>query len=175
MRSKRLISIGAGCICASGAAHAAQTVNFTYDALGRLVQSQIQSGPESGVTQVYQYDPAGNRIQYLVSGATSQTSTTLSMSNNFVNQTVAGTPLTVHFTGSSVYGTVTFTENGVFLGSTWVTDGQASIILEDFPRGVHTITAMYFGDGTHAAQTTSFTIRVQNLNWLPAVMELLSN
>jgi hypothetical protein len=43
-----------------------------------------------------------------------------------------GTPLAVNFSGSSVSGTVTFTENGVFLGSTWVASGQASIIFEDF-------------------------------------------
>jgi hypothetical protein len=42
-----------------------------------------------------------------------------------------------------------------------------------FPKGVHNITAIYSGDGRHAAQTINFTIKVQNLNWLPAVLELL--
>jgi len=175
MRSNGLIAFGAGCICASGAAYAAQTVNFTYDALGRLIQSQIQSGAGSGVIQGFLYDAAGNRTQYQVSGATGQTSVTLSMSNTVVNQTLAGTPLTVNFSGSSVSGTVTFTENGVFLGSTWVDNGQASIIFEGFPKGVHTITVSYLGDGTHAAQALNFTIKVQDLSWLPAVLQLLQN
>jgi hypothetical protein len=78
----------------------------------------------------------------------------------------------VSFTGSSVGGTVTFTENGVFLGSTSVANGEASIILEGYPKGVHTITASYSGDATHVAQTATFTIRVQDPR-LPAVLDLL--
>jgi hypothetical protein len=127
------------------------------------------------MSQVFVYDAAGNRVQYQVSGSISGTPVTLSMGNTVVNQTVMGTPLTVTFSGSSVSGTVTFTENGVFLGSTWVANGQASVIFEDLPKGVHTITVAYSGDGTHAAKTMTFTIKVQDLSWLPAVLELLSN
>jgi hypothetical protein len=79
----------------------------------------------------------------------------------------------VHVSASSSSGTVTFSENGVFLGSAWVIDGQGSIFLEGFANGVHSITATYSGDGTHAAQTTTFTIKVQDLRWLPAVLDLL--
>jgi len=175
MTSVKWIAIGVCCLWAAGAANSSQTVAYTYDALGRLKQAQVQSGPEAGTLQVFTLDPAGNRINYPVSGATTPASITASMTSTVINQTVMGTPLTVNFSGTAVGGTVSFYENGVFLGSTWVANGQASIILEDFPRGTHTITVNYSGDGTHAAQTTTFTIRVASLSWLPAVLELLLN
>jgi len=175
MKSVMGIAVATGCLCVAGVANASQTVAYTYDALGRLKQSQVQSGPEAGTLQVFTLDPAGNRTNYSVSGATTPASITASMTSTVINQTVAGTPLTVNFSGTSVGGTVTFYENGVYLGSTWVANGQASIILEDFPQGTHTITVNYSGDGTHAAQTTTFTIRVSNLSWLPAVLQLLLN
>jgi hypothetical protein len=167
------IALGTWGMGTTAPAHAQETVNFSYDALGRLTKSQIQSGPESGVTESYSFDPAGNRTQYQVTGSTSPAAVTLSMSSTTVNQNTAGTPLTVFFTGSSVSGTVSFTENGVLLGSTWVANGAASVILVGFSKGVHTITATYSGDGTHAAQTINFTIKVQDLRWLPAVLDLL--
>jgi YD repeat-containing protein len=173
MRLPWWVALGAWCVGATATAYAQETVTFAYDPLGRLTGSQIQSGPESGLTESYSYDPAGNRTQYQVSGSTPPTPVTISMSNTTVNQIPGGTPLTVSFTGSSVSGTVSFTENGMFLGSTWVANGVASIILVGFPKGVHNITAIYSGDGRHAAQTINFTIKVQNLNWLPAVLDLL--
>jgi len=174
MAQLRLSVTLAAAALACTAAEAAQTVIYAYDALGRLTQTQTQSGAEIGMKQVFAYDAAGNRTHYQVSGSTAGTPVTLSMSNLVINQTLGGTPLTVNF-GGSVDGTVTFTENGVFLGSTWVDGGQASIIFEDFPKGVHTITVAYSGDGTHAAKSMTFTIKVQDLSWLPAVLELLSN
>ena len=55
MKSKTLIAAGAGYMCVSGIALANQTVAYSYDALGRLIQSQVQSGTGSGTTQVFQY------------------------------------------------------------------------------------------------------------------------
>jgi hypothetical protein len=54
-----------------------------------------------------------------------------------------------------------------------VTNGQVSINLQGLPKGAHTITASYSGDGTYAAQTTTFTLKVQDLSWLPAILNLL--
>lgn len=173
MKSKQLLAIGAGWICASGAAHATQTLSYTYDPLGRLTQAQITSGTGSGTTQLFQYDNAGNRQEYTVSGVPGQTPVTLSMTSSIVNVTTVGATLTVNVSNASATGTVTFIENGVFLGSTWVANGQASVIIEGLSNGVHTISATYSGDGTYATQTTTFTIRVQNLSWLPAVLDLL--
>lgn len=171
MMSKPLIAVGMLCLCASGTSYAQQTVTYAYDALGRLIHTQVQSGVEQGVTQAYNYDAAGNRLLYLVSLSTQNT---LSMSGAS-NQTTAGTPLTVSFSGSTVTGTVTFMENGVFLGSTTVANGQASILLEGYSKGTHTIAAIYSGDSIHAAQNVTFTIRVQDFGWLPPILDLLSN
>jgi len=174
MRTKNWISMGAASLfCACGAAYADQTMTYTYDALGRLHTSQITSGAGSGTQQTFNYDPAGNRLSYVVSGVPAQTPVVLGMGNNIVNVTSAGAPLTVSISDSSATGTVDFTENGVFLGSTQVSNGEASVILEGFPNGVHTITATYSGDATHPRQITTFTIHVQNLLWLPAVLQLL--
>lgn len=173
MKSKQWISVGAGCLCASGIAYAGQTVNYTYDALGRLVQAQVQSGPGAGTTEGYSYDAAGNRKQYQVSGAPGQTPVTLSMGNTIVNETSTGATITVNVGSSSASGTLTLTENGVLLGSTWVANGQASVILQGLTKGKQTVTATYSGDDTYAAQTTTFTINVEDLSWLPAVLNLL--
>ena len=45
----------------AGAAHA-QTHTYTYDELGRLIATEIQSGA-SIKHRVYAYDPAGNRLE----------------------------------------------------------------------------------------------------------------
>lgn len=161
------------CLCSMKEALAAQSVSYTYDALGRLVQSTITSGPGNGTVQGYQYDSASNRLQYQVSGVTGQNPVTLNFSRPVVNAIASGVALNLTVAGSSPTGTVTFTENGVFLGSTWVIDGTASIFLEGFALGTHTITVTYSGDGNHAPQTTVLTIKVQNLSWLPAVLDLL--
>lgn len=175
MRSKTSMAVGAACMWVSGAAIAGQTVTYTYDALGRLSQSQVQSGPETGATRTFSYDGAGNRTQYSVTGATGQTPLALTMGNTVVTETSAGATITVDLGASSASGTLTLTENGVFLGSTWVANGQASLILEGYPPGSHTITATYSGDGTYATQITTFTIKVTNVGWLPGVLNLLLN
>ena len=47
MTSVKWIAIGVCCLWA-GAANSSQTVAYTYDALGRLKQAQVRSGPEAG-------------------------------------------------------------------------------------------------------------------------------
>jgi hypothetical protein len=169
MRSKGLIAIGVVCLCASGTGYAQQTVSYTYDALGRLTHTRVVSGTEQGVNQLYNYDAAGNRLLYAIKIATPNT---LSMSSA-VGQTAVGTPLDVNFTGSFLSGVVSFTENGVYLGSTTIVNGQASILLEGYSRGTHVITVTYSGDDVNAGQTVPFTISVQDLGWLPAILKLL--
>lgn len=172
MSSTKAIVMLIAYVCALDATRA-ETTTYSYDAQGRLVQVQTAGGPGSGVTQTYQYDSADNRVQYQVAGSPAQNAVTLSPSGPVVNATSAGVSLTVNVSGSSPSGTVTFTENGVFLGTAWVTGGQASLSLNGFPLGVHSITATYSGDGVNASQTATFSIKVQNLNWLPAVLQLL--
>jgi YD repeat-containing protein len=172
MKSSRAISILAVGICALNGAHAAQTVSYVYDALGRLTVVQIQTGPGNGVTQAYQYDAAGNRLSHQVT-APGQTAVTITVTNPRVNITSTGGVLTVNVAGSAPGGTVTFTEDGVFLGIATVVNGQASITVEGLARGLHAIRATYSGDGTHSPQITTFNIQVQDLSWLPAVLDLL--
>jgi hypothetical protein len=173
MKPKLVIAIGAGCICATGATYASQTVAYTYDALGRLTESQIQSGTGSGTTQIFQYDNAGNRTRYQVSGVTGQTPVTLSMSSPLVNELSTGAAITVKLGAPSASGTLTLTENGQFLGSTWVSGGQGTVVIQGLAKGPQTVTAIYSGDGTYATETTTFTINVRDISWLPAVLNLL--
>jgi hypothetical protein len=172
MRFIRLSATLAASTCAWNVASAAQTVSYTYDALGRLTQVQILGGPGSGTTQTFQYDLAGNRLQQSVT-APGQTPTSLSVASPSVNVSSAGVTLTVNVSGSGAGGTVTFTENGVFLGRASVTNGQATIILQSFPAGAHSITATYSGDGTYQPKISTFSVTVRDLRWLPAVLQLL--
>jgi YD repeat-containing protein len=162
--------------------------SYLYDAAGRRVQkTETASGRllDSMYNQdgrlVLQWEPATlNVTDYIYIGdsliarvSASKTPITLSMSRSVVNVTSTGATLTVDISNPSATGTVTFTENGTFLGSTSVSGGQAIIILEGLSYGGHTITASYLGDGADWAQTTTFTIRAENLSWLPAVLKLL--
>jgi hypothetical protein len=157
----------------ANAAHADQTVKYVYDALGRLTDVQILGGPGNGVLEKYTYDAAGNRLQYSVT-APGQSAVTITVTTPSVNITSAGGVLTVDVSGA-IGGTVTFTENGVFLGIAPVVNGQASITVEDLARGMHSIRATYSGDGAHAPQITTVTVTVRDLRWLPAVLDLLLN
>jgi hypothetical protein len=49
--------------------HAAETVTYTYDALGRLVATAHSGGVNNGLQTGISYDPAGNRSNYSVSGS----------------------------------------------------------------------------------------------------------
>jgi hypothetical protein len=172
MGSLKAVSILAAGIFAAGGAQAAQTVSYVYDALGRLTEVQILGGPGNGVTEGSQYDAAGNRLNYSVT-APGQSTVTLTVTNPRVNISSAGGTLTVNVAGSSPGGTVTFTANGVFLGSAPVINGQASITVEGLVTGMHSIRATYSGDGVNAPQVATFDIKVQDLRWLPAVLHLL--
>lgn len=47
----------------------AETVTYSYDALGRLVRAVHRGGPASGTQVNYEYDKASNRARVLVTGA----------------------------------------------------------------------------------------------------------
>jgi hypothetical protein len=162
------------CSCALGAVHAAETATYTYDVHGRLTHVQASGGPANNVTRAYQYDATDNRTSLVVSGSSSSGTVTITAQGATANTTSVGVSLGVNISGSPApTGMVTFTENGIFLGSAFVYDGQASVLLEGFALGTHTIVAAYSGDGSNAPTTHTFTIKVQNLSWLPAVLEIL--
>lgn len=64
---KKIIS-GAVLLMTPCIAGAQSTTTYTYDALGRLVGSSTDRGPGASTTTI-EYDPAGNRKTYKVSGA----------------------------------------------------------------------------------------------------------
>jgi YD repeat-containing protein len=137
-------------LCVGARAHAAETITFTYDPLGRLTHVQTTGGPSNGVTREYRYDATDNRTQFLLTGAPGFGSVTITPLGSVANVTSVGVTIAVNIIGSPPSGTVTFTENGVFLGTAFVNGGQASINLEGFPAGLHAITATYSGDGANA-------------------------
>jgi hypothetical protein len=140
MRSLRSIALLAACLCMLKPAFSAQSVTYVYDALGRLTNVQITGGPGNGVLQNYQYDAAGNRLQQNVT-APGQTAVVLSVTKPTAIITSSGVTLTVNVSGASAGGTVTFTENGMFIGIAYVVGGQATIGLDSYPTGSHSIRA----------------------------------
>ena len=52
-----------------GAAHAAETITYTYDAQGRLVTVVSSGSVNNGVQSVYAHDAADNRQRVTVTGA----------------------------------------------------------------------------------------------------------
>jgi YD repeat-containing protein len=54
-------------LCAE-AAHASETVNYTYDARGRLVQTAHSGTVNNGLASSYSYDHADNRTNVSVTG-----------------------------------------------------------------------------------------------------------
>jgi YD repeat-containing protein len=164
---RRQISVGllSVSLCVLSTEAFADTANYTYDALGRLKVEQFSSGTSNGIVRTYAYDAAGNRTQ---SG-----SILITAPKTVSNATSAGAEITLKVTGSAT-GKYTFSENGAYLGEAYVTGGVASVFLQGFPLGTHTILASYSEDnGATTLYSFIFTLKVQNLSWLPAVLELL--
>src|SRR5437868_10152292 len=153
MNLGRRLAVLAACLCVLSAARAAQTVTYSYDVFGRLGQVGISGGPGNGVVRTYEYDAAGNRKRYRLTGAAADATVAIAPTSAVANTIAAGVAISVNVSGGSPTGMVTFTEGGVFIGSAMVLDGQASIFLEGFPLGMHTITAAYSGDAVHDPHT----------------------
>ena len=66
--AKALLALSAAAGVA-GAAIAAETLTYRYDARGRLVKVERSGGPKSGAATNYSYDKANNRTNRTVSGA----------------------------------------------------------------------------------------------------------
>lgn len=66
---KKLLLPGAVVLTVPSAGIAAETVTYTYDALGRVVTMDHQDGPNNNVTSTYSYDAADNRTNVTVQGA----------------------------------------------------------------------------------------------------------
>lgn len=66
----RLAALGVvGALLGAAEASAAETVIYSYDALGRLTATTHSGGTNNGMSQQLQYDRAGNRTSYTVAGS----------------------------------------------------------------------------------------------------------
>ena len=61
--------LAAGAAATAGAAMAAETLTYRYDARGRLVKVERSGGPKSGAATSYSYDKADNRTNKTTTGA----------------------------------------------------------------------------------------------------------
>jgi YD repeat-containing protein len=139
-----------------------------YDARGELLAEYTPNGGGKLVEHIYL---GGKRVAQRVS--VQGTATTVIPTQSTLSVSPGGVSLTVDVSGATSGGTVTFMENGVFLGVTTVQAGQATVILEGLSLGPHTITASYSGSAVYAPSIATFTVQVRDLSWLPAVLDLL--
>ena len=58
-----------GALVAPFAAHASETINYTYDKRGRLIGAQHTGSANNGLIVTYTYDAAGNRTRVTTVGA----------------------------------------------------------------------------------------------------------
>lgn len=69
MRYVRIAVLALYALTFTGRALAAETITYTYDARGRLVQVVHSGGPVSGTQVIYTHDAASNRTRVQVIGA----------------------------------------------------------------------------------------------------------
>lgn len=55
-------------VTSNAPAFGAETITYTYDALGRLVKAQNSGTVNNNQVRSFCYDKAGNRIQYVSNG-----------------------------------------------------------------------------------------------------------
>lgn len=66
MRRNRALLLRASALaCVWITASSAETVTYTYDALGRLKASSVTGGAQAGAKSAICYDAAGNRVRYV--------------------------------------------------------------------------------------------------------------
>lgn len=147
-------------------ASSAATTTYKYDALGRI--STVTDG--NAVIR-YIYDAAGNRTTKVAQGGAA---TSISLATTAVERN-GSVILKVTVGDASTIGTVSFYENGTFLGSAPVINGVATVELVGWTRGAHSILVSYSGDVSNAANSVSVPVKVVNLDWLPAVLEIMLN
>lgn len=145
-------------------ASSAATTAYQYDALGRIAVVT-----EGASVIRYVYDAAGNRKEKQAQGGVA---TSIVLSTTAIERR-GSVVLRVTVGDSSTIGTVSFYEGGSLLGSAPVIDGVATVELVGWTRGAHSIVVSYSGDVSNAANSISVPVRVVNLDWLPAMLEIV--
>jgi YD repeat-containing protein len=146
-------------------ADAATTTSYEYDARGRLVK--VTQG--SAIVR-YWYDGAGNRTRKEVQVSAP---TVINLGSATAVQQQGSVVFTVTVGSGSATGTVNFYDGGVLMGSAQLINGTATIEFIGLPLGSHSITVSYMGDGSYPSNSVTFPVNVVNLDWLPAVLQIL--
>jgi YD repeat-containing protein len=145
----------------------ATTTDYQFDALGRL--STVTQGTTA---TTYTYDAAGNRATKQVNAVT-PTAVSLTTSAGTIREQNGSVMLSASVGDSSTTGTVNFYDGATLIGTASLTNGVASITAGSLSPGTHTITVAYAGGGSSPANSLTMQVRLVNLNWLPAVLQLL--
>ena len=69
MRRTMIVAGAAAALIVSSVANASETIAFSYDARGRLVQVARTGTINNGVTTTYAYDKAHNRVTKTTTGS----------------------------------------------------------------------------------------------------------
>jgi hypothetical protein len=160
-------------VCAHQSA-LADTTEYAYDALGRLTSVQIVGGVLDGAAQSFQYDLAGNRLQKQTLEATNPQSTVVVPATPTLNIMGGGSATLVLIVGDSLAtGSISVTIDDVYVGTATVVNGTAEIQFQGAAPGNHNIRAIYTGDANNAPTTSVFVVKVQDLSWLPVILNLI--
>lgn len=155
-------------------AMATETTTYTYDTLGRLKTSVVTGGTRHGVQQSFKYDNSGNRTELSTVSASSLLSPTITPSNTTVGFMGSGGGVFAVNLGAGVGGSAEFFVNGAFAGSVNIVDGRARLSLSNLAPGDYTITVNFSGDATHNPTSSTFQVKLRDLSWLPAVLQLMT-
>jgi YD repeat-containing protein len=147
----------------------AATTVYQYDALGRLTTVS------QGTTQTtYGYDPAGNRSGNSGKSSSSVTPTPISFApSGSILEHKGSVVLTANVGNSSTSGVVSFYDGATLVGSAILSNGVATLTVTGLSTGGRTMTVAYAGSGSTPASSISMQVRIVNIDWLPAVLELL--
>jgi len=168
----------------------ADASGYLYDGLNMRVRAQ-----KSGATTYFTYGLDGNLLSELTLGAgggvdlrdyvylagrqvavraSTQVPSTVTSSSGSISATAGSSvTLTVNISGASPTGTVTFTLGSTVLGTANVVNGSASLTVSSLPVGNNTIVATYSGDANNTSGSTTLSVNVYDLSWLPAILQLL--
>ena len=137
---------------------AGETVVYTYDELGRLIKSARSGEINNGVATDIEYDPAGNRVEYAVSGS--------SGSGNFPTETPPSFSIAANKSaseGSAMTFTVNRSKSTDVTYSVFWSTRTGSAGAQDFVAGAGTLTfAPQENSRTFSVQTNQDTVSEQN-------------
>jgi YD repeat-containing protein len=158
-------------LCLGAVVHisGAATTVYQYDALGRLTTVS------QGTTQTtYGFDPAGNRSGNSGRSSSSVTPTPISFAQSgSILEHKGNVVLTANVGNSSTSGVVSFYDGSTLIGTAVLSNGVATLTVTSLSAGTHTITVAYAGSGSTPASSIATQVKIVNMDWLPAVLQLL--